>query len=247
MKISAIVSGMDEVQKLFRGLKDNAPHAQRITANTLGEMAQREARAGLSRRFMFRGTRQGFERAIVLQKAKETPRGPVAAELVVGAAFGSSATTKLGRILARHEEAESRTHTGQVAFNSRGKAIKATGFFLPAKGLRTASANPPRRMYPAAVGAAMRLTPDSRLIIAKGTRKATKQRAGESYFATEKGIFRRVHSGFGRAEAQAIWWFRGRVRTPARLGLWDTARQVVDAHSLRVAAEAVETVIRRSR
>ena len=164
---------------------------------------------------------------------------------VGGEGVGQSRTRKLGQILARHEEGQVRTESSQVFFDGRGKAMTGLGFFLPAKGLRTSTQNPPRKLYPSSIGAAMRLTPD-KLILAKGTRKGTKRTGtGESYFATTEGIFRRRHSRMGRADAEAIWWFRGRVRSPARLRMWETAEDVFNRFSLRYLEEAIETVIGR--
>lgn len=247
MNITAAVDGVAQVQRLFHALETNAADAARIAANMLGEDAQKAVRDNIARRFTFRGTRDQFNRAVVFNRARIRNGHEVQAELRVGGSdtFRTSATQKLGTMLARHENADSRSTSGQIFYNSRGKAMSNLGYYLPANGLRTSTTNPPRKLYPSAIGVALRRTPENRLIRAKGTRKATRKSYGVSYFATEQGIFRRVHSGFGRAEAQAVWWFRRRIRTPARLGMWETAQRVFATNGTAYAIRAIETVLRR--
>jgi hypothetical protein len=243
------VVGAEEVKAALKQLGADAPHAIRIATTELGEHAQRTMRAQIGNRFQFRGTSAGFQRAIVFQKPRTSGK-KVQAVLKVGSDQGgtkATATRNLGVILARHEEAESRTESGQVFFDARGKAMTGLGFFLPAKGLRTSSANPPRKMYPANIGAAMRLDAGGKLTLAGGTKKGSKKRGtGESYFATRDGIFRRKHTRFGRADAEAIWWFRRSIRTPARLRLWDTASEVFDRFAVAYAMDAIDLVLERT-
>ena len=245
------VVGSDEVRASLAALGKDAPHAIRIATTNIGEHAQRVMRAQIGQRFTFRGTASGFQRAIVFQKPRDTATRNIQGVLKVGSDQGgtkATATRNLGVILARHEEADTRTESGQVFFNGQGKAMTGLGFFLPANGLRTNSANPPRRMYPAAIGATMRLDAGGKLTLASGTRKGSKRRGtGESFFATRNGIFRRRHTGFGgRVDVQAVWWFRSRIRTPARLRLWDTAQEVFDRFAVAYAMDAIDLVIERT-
>lgn len=249
LDLSARIEGAPEVKAMLATLGKESPHAVRLAMNELGEAMQRAMRREIPSRFHMRGTSDGFRQAIVFSKAIPGRAGRANAVLKVGGpGFGQSRTQKLGAILARHEQADTRTESGQVFFDGKGKAMTGLGFFLPAKGLRTNTTNPPRKLYPSAIGAAMRLTPDSRLILAKGTKKGSKKKGtGTSYFATREGIFQRRHTGFGgRVQVEALWWFRKSIRTPARLRLWETAEDVFNRLSLGYLSDAIDTVIERS-
>jgi hypothetical protein len=246
-----VVVNSDEVRASLRALGKDAPHALRIATINVGEHAQRQMRAQIPQRFSFRGTQAGFQRAIIFQAPRETAKRKVTGLLKVGSDSGgtkATGTRNLGRILARHEEAGTRTEQGQVFFNGQGKAMTGLGFFLPAKGMRTASQNPPRRMYPANIGAAMRLDAGGKIHLASGTKRGSKRKGqGESFFATRKGIFRRRHTMFGgRVEVEPVWFFVSRIQTPARLRLWDTAHEVFERFAAAYAMDAIDLVIERT-
>ena len=245
------IFGADELKAELRKLGADAPHALRIATTLLGERAQREMCQQMGNRFSFRGTKSGFDKAIVFQAPRDTAKRKVSATLKVGSDTGgtkATATRNLGILLARHEEADTRTETGQTFFDGRGRPLTGLGFFVPAKGLRTQSANPPRKMYPSSIGSALRTTPDNRVILAKGTRRGSKSRGtGESFFATRIGIFRRKHTSFGgRAQVEALWWFKRTIRTPARLALWETAESVFERFAIAYAFDAIDTVLDRT-
>ena len=249
------VVGSDEVRASLAALGKDAPHAIRIATTNIGEHAQRVMRAQIGQRFTFRGTSSGFQKAIVFQKPKDTATRKIQGVLKVGSDQGgtkSTATRNLGVILARHEEADTRHENQQTFYDGRGRPMTGLGFFLPAKGLRTSSSNVPRNLYPRNIGAAMRRDASGGYILAKGTRKGTRKRPnGESFFATRNGIFRRRHSLMqtafgGRVQVEAVWWFRSRIRTPARLRLWDTAQEVFDRFAVSYAMDAIDLVIERT-
>lgn len=255
MNVTTEVRGIPEVKAMLAQLGADAPHAVRIGVTDIGEATQATIQAGLGRRFTFRGgTGPAFKRAIVWQRPKETARRTIQGTLRVGSdspgGTKASATTNLGRILARHEQAGTRqTQATTMAqlFRLTGNRLIDGGFFLPANGLRSNTANPPRSMYPRAIGVAMRRDVDGRMFYAKGTKKGSKRTGnGTSYFATPRGIFRRRHSGFGRAAVEAIWWFRKTVRTPARLEFWRDAQETVDRVAVPMMKRAVDTVLRRT-
>jgi hypothetical protein len=244
------VVGTDEVRQALKQLGDDAPHALRIATTNLGEHAQRTMRAQIGNRFQFRGTLAGFQRAVVFQAPRAAGR-KVSAILKVGSDQGgtkATGTRNLGVILARHEEAGSRTESGQTFFDGQGRQMSGLGFFIPAPGLRTASQNVPRKLYPRNIGAAMRQGVDGGYTLAKGTKKGSKKKGnGESFFATRNGIFRRRHTGFGgRVEVEAVWWFRKGIRTPARLRLWETAEEVFERFAVAYAMDAIGLVIERT-
>lgn len=251
MNLSLRVEGVAEVQDKLRQLPAKVAKPATVRwANWVGLEAQGEMRKQLPTRFSFRGTADPFRKAIVFQAAQTKGDRELQAKLVVGAPGGgtkASATQNLGRILARHEDPSTRTTQGQVFYNGRGQAMLGLGFFLPAKGMRTPTRNPPRAVYPANIGAALRKAPDAKPILASGTKKGTKKTGtGTSYFATRKGIFRRKHTSFGgRVQVEALWWFNRTIRTPARLGLWTTAERVFQLRAIPLGMQAIEETLFR--
>lgn len=257
MSFTIKVDGQDALKRVFAQLGTNAGTALKIAANNIGEHAQRTMRAKLSDRFTLRGTNAGFQRAVVFQAAKSNNAKRTQALLKVGSDQGGtkgSATRNLGVILARHEEAGARTSS--EVYRAAGQTFIG-GFFIPAKGLRTASANPPRSLYPSAIGAKMRKQPDGSGVFAKSKRKTRTVKGqvvrGESFYVVPNvGIFRRRQSQFGSlrgssvmSEGEPLWWFNKRVRTPARLGLWQTAEEVFNRFAVAYAMDAVDLVIER--
>lgn len=252
MKIDLQVRGTEQVRWALDMMGErDAKEAVRMWTNWVGLEAQGEMRRVLPSRFSFRGTSEGFQKAIVFQQSRTRGTRDIQAELKVGGpGFGQSRTQNLGVILARHEDANTRTRTsaGGLADLVRvngGRLIEG-GFFMPANGMRTASANPPRSLYPRAIGVQMRADASNRMFFAKGTKG--KGRAKVSYFATEQGVFRRAATrAAGQREVQAIWWFRRTVRTPARLGLWVTAQEVFNRRAVDLGLQAVqETLFRKA-
>lgn len=252
MNVTPKLEGAAEAKSLLQAMGKNAKAATQLWANSVGEHMQRTMRVRLPDRFHLRGTASQFSNAIVFQRARMQATGAstreIQAVLRVGSdgAGKSTATFKLGRLLARYEEADTRSST--AAFRTSTGRNFVAGFFIPAPGLRTPTTNPPRRLYPTNIGAQMRIDAGGTLTYSKGTRKGSKAKGnGESYFATEKGIFRRRHSAFGSAKPDPIWWFSKRVRTPARLRLWESAQEVFDRFALSYAQDAVDLIVERSR
>ena len=253
MEVTTEVRGIPEVKAMLEQLGKDAPHAVRIAVTDIGEQAQASIQAGMGKRFTFRGTAAAFKQAVIWQRPKETAKRTIQGTLRVGSGTGgtkATATANLGRILARFENDGTRHATATTMaqlFRTSGNNLIEGGFFLPANGLRTNTANPPKALYPRNVGVAMRRGVDGRMFYAKGTKKGSKRTGnGVSYFATGKGIFRRKHTGFGRASVEAIWWFRKTVRTPARLGMWEQAEETVKRVAVPVMRRAVDTVLRRT-
>lgn len=248
-----VITGADEVTAALASIgKRQAVKAATLWTNSLGLESQGEMRRTIGQRFSFRGTTDGFRKAVVFQEAKASgDRAQKAVLKVGGPGFGQSRTQKLGAVLARHEEANTRTKapTGGLADLVRlsgNRLAPVGGYFMPANGMRTSTQNPPASMYPRAIGVQMRADPSGAMSFAKGTKKGSKKSGnGVSYFATEQGIFRRRHTGFGRADVQAIWWFRRTIRTPARLGLWETAEEVMQRRAIALGLQAIEETIFR--
>lgn len=249
MNITPQITGAEPALALLNALGTSARAATQLWANAVGEHMQRAMRTRLPERFHLRGTAAQFSKAIVFQRARSMQTGDTMRQIQAVLKVGSdgvkgTATANLGRLLARYEEADTRTSDAHFRM-ANGKSFSA-GFYLPANGIRTNQKNPARALYPSSIGAQIRIDAGGRLTYAKGTRKGTKAKRGESFFATEKGIFRRRHSGFGEAKPEAIWWFSRRIRTPARLELWVTAQLVFDRFSMQYAEDALDLVTSRT-
>lgn len=246
MDLSVKVEGDERVKRMLAQLGDEAPHAMRMAANSLGEHMQRSMQAAIPNRFTFRGTSEGFKKAIVFAKAIPGRTNRASAVLRVGSdSPGRSRTTMLGRILARHEKAGERTSSDSVRLTSGG--VKSVGFFIPANGLRTNERGIPKSLFPKAIGAVQRQQVDGSYGYAKSVRKTTKKKVGERFVVTEQGIFRqRFAVDLRKNNMEPIWWFARRVRTPARLRLWETAEEVFERFSLGYLDEAIDVVIARS-
>lgn len=258
MNLSVQIEGAPDVKAMLQGLGKEAPHAIRMAANEIGQHIQLRMQNQIGSRFTFRWTKEGFQKAIVFSKAIPGRTNRTEAVVKVGAdGIQSTRTAKLGRILARHEEGATRTTSNTVRL-STGET-KNVGFFIPA-GLRTSTANPPRSVYPSAIGAVMVRRPDGGYGYNSSVKKRRKSYGavidGYTYTVTEEGIFRSKHSldGFTNrkgktnfTKGQPVWWFTKRVRTEDRLGLWDTAKELFDRHAIGYLNDAIETVIVRSR
>ena len=250
MNLSLKVDGAQAVTDALQTMRaGTARKAVRTWANWVGIEAQAEMRKTIPTRFSFRGTADGFRQAIVFNQAVLRGNAELQAKLSVGASTSrTSRTAKLGAILARHEEAETRTRSADnglqdLVRTSRGRMVQG-GYFIPANNLRTPSANPPKGLYPRAIGVQMRQDKAGKLTFAKSTKGRGASKV--SYFATEKGIFRRLATrAVGQRAVQAIWWFTRRVRSTPRLGLWDTASQTFQERAVALGLQAVEETLFR--
>lgn len=249
MNITPQITGAEPALALLNALGPSARAATQLWANAVGEHTQRAMRTRLPERFHLRGTAAQFSKAIVFQRARSVQTGDTMRQIQAVLKVGSdsvkgTATANLGRLLARYEESDARTSDAHFRM-ANGKSFSA-GFYLPANGIRTNQKNPARALYPTSIGAQIRIDAGGKLTYAKGTKGSVKKGTKVSYFATPKGIFRRRDTVFGKADAQAIWWFAKRVRTPARLELWVTAQLVFDRFSMQYAEDALDLVVERT-
>jgi hypothetical protein len=242
------IEGHDRVQVLLEVVGDSGPFALSYAINLTGRAAQREMRAQIDRRFQLRGTKKQFQKAIVLRQGnKHRP----AAVLGVGSnmvASPTSATAKLGGILARHEEAESPV-SGLIYRNPVGNRFTAEGFALPAPGMRTPTRNPPSKYYPRNLGFLQRRLPSGDYGYANPVKRKGRKRDGRigrrSYFIKPGvGIFERRKGALGWIP-RPLWFFSKQIRRPARLGLWETAEEVVRQDFDSYVEEAVAHVLAR--
>lgn len=253
-----VADGVPEVQARLRELGPDAGVALRLMSNAIGEHGQRAMRTRMPQVFTFRGTLSMFEKAVIFQAAKAESVTRTQAILKVGSDVGgtkATGTRRGGQILARHEDADTRT-SAEVFRLGDGRTFIG-GFFIPAQGLRTASANPPKSLMPVNIGAKLRRDPAGLEYAAKSKRKTRTVKGqvqrGESFYVIEGvGIFRRRQSAFGglrgssvMSEGEPLWWFHRQVRTPARLGLWETAEMVFARFGDDYAMDAIDTVLAR--
>lgn len=258
MKLSVKLEGAQDVKAMLAGMGKAAPDALRMAANSLGEHMQSRMRNEIPKRFTFRGTQSQFNQAVVFRKAIPGRKGRASAELTVGSEdAGRSATKMFGRMLARHEEADSRTGNANVRLSSG--LTKNVGFFLPSGQLRNKTTNPPRGLYPHNIGATLYNAKSGEAFYASSTKKTKKvkgvQKVGASFIVTEDGVFRWKHdfSSFSNRKghsfsdrAEPMWWFTKRIRTPRRLKMWQTANETFDKYAIGHLMDAIDVVTSRS-
>ena len=212
----------------FKAVGRQAPFALSLAINNTGLKAQQAVRQEVARSFSLRGTGSFFDKGVVFKRG--TKSKPMA-ELMIGVSGGAKggATARATAILARHEEAGSRESTEVVR---AGSQLVPAGFFLPGPGLRTPSTNVPRRLYPAAIGATIRLEPSGKAYYASTVKERGRgqRKVRDAYFVIPRvGIFQRQSGGLG-SKVRPIWFFARRVRTPARTGFQRMADETIEDH-----------------
>lgn len=217
-----------------------APFALSLGINNTGLRAQKAARGEVARSFALRGTSAFFDKGVVFRrgtKAKPNAELSVAQE---SGAWPRTATKRASAILARHEESSRRESTQTV--NAGGRQVPA-GFFLPGPGLRGPGTNPPRSLYPSAIGATLRRQVDGTQAYAKSTKGRGAKRAAY-YVVPRVGIFERKSGGLG-SRSRPIWFFARRVSTAPRTGFRaiadDTIEDVWSIEMRGAIARAIET------
>jgi len=243
LNLSLKVEHLADVQAMIKALGPDARKASALWVNMLGEHMQGSMRKGIADRFNLRGTQAAFSRAVVFVSAKDTARGARQAVLQIGSENANTGTGKLGRMLARYEEAGQRSSAATFRTSS---GIVQQGFFVPGDGMRTSRANPARNLYPKAIGIALRIgkqgKADSYATTSRKARKGKKPRQAESFFAMKDvGIFRRTAKG----KEELLWRFVRQIRTPARTKLWETAQEVFNRFAAGYGYEAVQIVVDR--
>jgi hypothetical protein len=214
-----------------------APFALSLGINNTALAAQRAARSEISRSFALRGTGTFFDRGVVLERG--TKRNPIAS-LTIGVEGGwpGTATKRSSAILARHEEGGSRESTAVVR---AGSSLVPAGFFLPGPGLRTRSTNPPRSLYPSAIGATLRRQVSGAQGYAKDVKGRGAKRAAY-YVIPRVGIFERKSGGLG-TRSRPIWFFARRVATAPRTGFRALAADIIDDRwSIEIRAAIAQAV-----
>ncbi|MGH7635796.1 MAG: hypothetical protein ACRENC_18865, partial [Gemmatimonadaceae bacterium] len=152
---------------------------------------------------------------------RATKQFPTVTISIAGPSSGSiGAQAQKAQLLARHE---------------LGGVHTAPLFFIPAPGLRSASSNIPKALYPVNLG----LTP--RKLIAGGSTGGGTQGKRRTYVVPGVGIFQRI----SKDETDLLWLFRQRIVLKPRLGFYATAQATVQSRWIpnfsRAFAEAIHT------
>lgn len=205
-----------------------APFAVALAITRTVKEAQVAMQAQMPRAFHLRGTEALFRKAVKVQTAsKSRLEGNVRID---GPETVKGQDARISRMILRHEEAGA-AHSDAMYRLTDGR-MKALGFHLPAKGLRSSAANPPRKLYPRNIGIASRATADGSRIFAS-SRKGRKVVRGQdqrefSYFVTSRGgVYERRVFGSGSA-VRLIWWLRRDVAHQPRLRFFETVELKVD-------------------
>lgn len=183
------------------------PFAIALALNHTANDVQAAVRATLPQRFTIRSsvTLNFFNRMIKIATADRATKQVHAVTVgIAGPASGSiGAEAQKAALLARHELGG--VHTAPV-------------FFLPAPGLRTASSNIPKALYPVNLG----LT--QRKLIAGGSAAGGSQGKRRTYVVPGVGIFQRI----SKDETDLLWLFRQRITLKPRLGFTTTATATIE-------------------
>jgi hypothetical protein len=229
----------DTIKADLAAIGRQAPFALSLGINNTGLAAQTAVRQAIRTNFAIRGTGAFFDRGVVFQRG--TKAKPEAA-LFIGVEGGwpRMATKRASAILARHEQGGQRESTAVV---KAGNQLVPGGFFLPGPGLRSRGANPPRSIYPSAIGATLRRQVSGEQRYAKDVKGRGAKRAAY-YVIPRVGIFERKSGGLG-TRSRPIWFLSRTVRTAPRTDFESTAQRTVDdVWSLKVSAaigQAMET------
>lgn len=201
------------------------PDAVARGLNRTAEEAQTRHQASLFGAFRFRTAQsaEAFRRAIKLHPRERATRYKLTAMLRVEGSGGPSSEARLRRMIYRHEDGGT----------SEGN------FFLPARGLRTSTTNPPRSLYPKNLGI------EPRRRIEGGFTRAQQQGKQGAYVVPGVGIFQRLTSdrvstrrrtadgrsflATGRNSTRGtrpLWWFKQRITLRPRLRFHETVERV---------------------
>jgi hypothetical protein len=197
------------------------------TSKALNQTAldfQQAMRDSLPRKFTIRSgtTKRFLERMIKIEKFDRSTKNKLSVTVgITGPGFFPSETDDRAAILARHE---------------KGGTFSAFPFYLPAPGLRGATQEIPRKLYPANLRLAPRRTPTDYL-------PALKKGKLRTYIIPNVGIFQRQ----GKDEIDSIWFFKERITLKPRLGFYDTAVKTVEERWAKNFTDSLAFALRTAR
>lgn len=242
-----IRADVKQVQEELRAIGRQAPFALALGITRTTQDAQRAMQARMPQVFQLRGSEALFRKAVQITTATKTkPEGNVRVEARVN---NTRDIARISRIILRHEDGGAKRDDSMYRLES-GK-LKPLGFYLPAKGLRTASAQVPRKLYPRNIGIQIRIEASGSLFYAN-TRKGRKVKRGQeqrelSYFVTARGgVYERRVFGSGSA-VRLVWWLRREVVLRPRLGFFDTVERVMDERYRPNLLAAIDEALRTAR
>lgn len=242
------ITGADEASAMLKAIGKQASYALMLGVNNTGLAAQHETLKHANRALNMRGTQRFFEKGVVFRKGtKAKPEATLS--IGVDGAWPGTATLRATAILRRHEDPQTRT-SNQVF--KAGNTQVESGFFLPARGMRTNSTNPPRSVYPRNIGALTRRDVDGSRIYAsskksKGSVKKGTKETRSYYVIPRVGIFERQSSSAmqlsGKSRGRPIWFFSRTVRTPARTGFEATATATIEREFLTHLSKGIDKAL----
>lgn len=223
-----ITADTKSVQAELAAIGRQAPFAIALGITTTVKEAQLAMQAQMPRAFKLRGTEALFRKAVKVKTAsKSRPEGDVRIE---GPETVKGPDARISRMILRHEDGGS--SQSDAMYRLTDGRMKAMGFFLPAKGLRSSASNPPRKLYPRNIGIASRATADGSRIFAS-SRKGRKVVRGQeqrefSYFVSSRGgVYERRVFGSGSA-IRLLWWLRREVSHQPRLRFYEVVSEKID-------------------
>ncbi len=242
-----IRADVKQVQEELKAIGRQAPFALALGITKTTKEAQLAMQNRMPKVFTLRGTERFFRQAVKATIAtKARPEGNVRIE---GPETVRGPDARVSRIILRHERGG--TQISAATYRTVRTEGRALGFFLPAQGLRSASANTPRKLYPRNIGVAKRRDVDGSDFYAKNKRGRKLVRGQEareiSYFATLEGVYeRRVLGGMGTA-VRLLWWFKKSIALKPRLGFFDTVERVMDERYRPNLLAAIDEALRTAR
>ncbi len=200
------------------------PFAKSRALNRTALDFQKEMRDSLPKKFTIRSgtTKRFLERMIKIEKFDRSNKNKLSVTVgIQGPGFFPSETDNRAKILARHE---------------LGGTFSAFPFYLPAPGLRGATREIPRKLYPSNLRLAPRRTPTDYL-------PALKKGKLRTFIIPGVGIFQRQ----SKDEIDSIWFFKEQIHLKPRLGFYDTAIKVVNDRWQKNFVESFAFAVRTAR
>lgn len=242
-----IRADVKQVQEELKAIGRQAPFALALGITRTTQDAQRAMQARMPQVFQLRGTERLFRNAVKMTSATKTK--PEGAVRIQGPETPKGPDARVARIILRHEDGGQKS--SDAMYRLETGRMKALGFFLPAKGLRSPAGRVPQKLYPRAIGVASRMDASGASFFAK-TQKGRKVKKGEaqrelSYFVSARGgVYERRVFGSGSA-IRLLWWLRPQISLRPRLGFFDTVERVMDERYRPNLLRAIDEALRTAR
>lgn len=242
-----IRADVKQVQAELRAIGRQAPFAVALGVTRTTQDAQRAMQARMPQVFQLRGTERLFRSAVKMTSAtKSKPEGAVR---IQGPETPKGPDARVSRIILRHEDGGQQR--SDAMYRLETGTLKSLGFFLPAKGLRSANAQVPRKLYPRNIGVSSRrdASGESAFATSRKGRKVTRggtQRELSYFVSSRGGVYERRVFGT-RSAVRLLWWLRPQISLRPRLGFFDTVERVMDERYRPNLLAAIDEALRTAR